>query len=246
VEICLDDLEQNTLGIYKTIENKEHKYKFKHKIIINRFVFDEFERGYKPDIFGEGKYKTYCKKRIKGTIAHELIHAYAYEKYEFCNDYRFHADGSPLFLSIVTFLDIPCGHITMKGFKHTQMYEKVKNYDSFELLEIYLITLACKYKKTFKQLEEMVDGNSFYINKFAFSLGNVTGIRGLYTNTTVSDKFTTKGNLFELGANTNIEILKDLVLSKIRRNIFEQKHVMLKCENILDKKNKLRLQSMDV
>lgn len=249
VEIYLGDLGEknyykNILGTYETIESEEHKHKFKHKIIINQWVFDEYKNG----LYDWGKYKRDTKRTLKNTIAHELIHAYAYEHYEWFSDdsYGFHSDGSPIFLSMLVFLNIPSGHKSMEGFRHTELYKKIKSYDDFEMVEIYLINLYNEYEKMFSQLEEMVDGNKIYGNCFKFSSGDITGLRGFATNTIILNDCMGKANTFMIGANTDLNRLKDLVLSKINRNVFDNKHVMLECKNIEDKRNKLKLQSMDI
>jgi hypothetical protein len=243
VIIELGEWDDNLLGCYETIENKQYKYKFQHKITINDYVYDEYKNG----LLGLGVEKKYTKRKLKNTIAHELIHAYVYENYEFCsNDYRFHNDGSPIFLSILTFLNIPSGHKTMRSFKHTEVYKKVKSYSNYEALEIYLIHLTCKYEETFRQLEQVIDNDKVYANNFEFSSGNVTGVKGITTSTIVYQNILAKANNFVLGSNVNMDNLKELVLSKINRNVFDNKYTMLSCQNIEDKRNKLKLQSMNI
>ncbi|MBN3410995.1 hypothetical protein CJF15_18240 [Clostridium botulinum] len=245
VSIELKKLDDTILGIYETIKDKEHSSKIHHKININSWVYDEFKNG----LHGLGIQKRYCKRRLKNTIAHELIHAYVYEQYEwFADEYGFHRDGSPIFLSILAFLDIPSGHVAMKAFKHTDIYKKVKGYSSFESLEIYLIHLACEYEKKFRELQTIMlkKDNKMYSNQFEFSCGKITGVKGEITSTAIIKGYVAKGNSFIIGANANINNLKKLVLSKIKRNIFEKKSIMLHCESVEDIKNKYKLQSMDI
>ncbi|KAJ48912.1 hypothetical protein BD780_003790 [Clostridium tetanomorphum] len=245
VNIGLKKLDETILGTYETIKDKDNELKIHHKININNWVYDEYKNG----LYGIGIEKRYCKRRLKNTIAHELIHAYVYEKYEWLGDeYGFHRDGSPVFLSILVFLNIPSGHAAMKAFKHTDIYKKVKEYVSFKSLEIYLIHLTCEYEKKFRDLETIIlqDENKVYINNFTFSAGGTTGLKGEVTNTAIIKGCMSKANIFTVGANTDINKLNDLVLSKVNRNVFETKHVMMYCETIGDKKNKYRLQSMNI
>lgn len=238
-------LDANIMGGCETIEDKEHKHKFSHKIIINNLVYDEYKNG----LMGLGVYKRYCKKRIKDTIAHELIHAYVYEKYEWCGyDYGFHKDGSPIFLSILTFLGLPSGHDTMRSFKHTELYKKVKEFSNFEVLEVYLIHLSIEYEKTFGALENIILGKDkkVYSNNFEFSNGKITGVKGKSTLTLIAQGYIGKVSSFIIGPNTDVNNLKELVFSKIDRNVFERKYVMPHCESIEDKKNKYKLQSMNI
>ncbi|EPY2273777.1 hypothetical protein ACXAUS_002651 [Clostridium sporogenes] len=245
VSIELKKLDNTILGTYETIKDKEHSSKIHHKININSWVYDEYKNG----LHGLEIQKRYCKRRLKNTIAHELIHAYVYEKYEwFGDEYGFHNDGSPIFLSILAFLNIPSGHVTMKAFKHTDIYKKVKGYSSFESLEIYLIHLVCEYEEKFRKLQTIIlkKDNKIYSNQFLFSGGEITGVRGEVTSTSICEGYVCKSNLFIMGGNTNINNLKKLVLSKTKRNIFEKKYIMLNCESVENKKNKYRLQSMNI
>jgi hypothetical protein len=242
VSIELGELDINVLGEYETIENKAHKHKFTHKIIISTVSYNEYKNG----LYGLGIAKRYTRKRIKNTIAHELIHAYVYEKYEWCGDeYKFHCDGSPIFLSILVFLNISSGHKSMRGFEHSETYKKVKSYDSFEMLEAYLIHTACEYEKVFRELEELFEGGNVYGNIFRFSAGDISGVKGIVTNTFMINGFIGKTNMFTVGANTDINKLKDLVLAKINGNIFDKKLLIMDCKNVEDKRNKLKLQSMN-
>lgn len=242
VEICLGSSEGSYAGSYETLENKKYKHRFKHKIIINPFLYYEYKNG----SFGLGTRKRYCKERLMGIIAHELIHAYVYENYEWCGKYGFHRDGSPIFLSILTFLNISSGHKSMLAFKHSLTYKKVKCFNNFKELEIYLIHLQCEYEKVFRELEEIIDNRKIYVNSFQFSSGNIAGLKGVSTETFIYQGILSKCSMFILGANTDVSRLRYLTLSKIDRNIFKNKHVMLRCKNIEDKKNKLALQSMNV
>lgn len=244
VEIVIEKLERRNkdrdlLGTYQTIKDKNKEYKFSHKIIINDFVYKDYKNGV--------SLKRYYRKRLKNTIAHELIHAYTYENFEFCSgDYGFHSDGSPIFLSMLTYLNIDSGHKSMIAFHHTELYKKVKSCSSYEELERYLYRLTCKYEGTFIQLEQMYEGNNVYVNSFIFSSGDITGLKGTSTDTLLFKNCIGKANIFTIGANSNIDKLKDSVLSKIRRNIFDEKYIMPECKNIEDKKNKLKLQSLDI
>lgn len=244
VEIVIEKLERKNkdrdlLGVYQTIKDKNKEYKFAHKIIINDFVYKDYKNG--------APLKRYYKRRLKNTIAHELIHAYTYENFEFCSgDYGFNSDGSPIFLSILTYLNIDSGHKSMRAFRYTELFKKVKSCSSFEKLECYLIHLTCKYEETFGQLEQMYEGNNVYVNSFIFSSGGITGLKGTNTNTILIKNCIGKINMFTIGANSNIDKLKDLVLSKIKRNVFDEKNIMPECKNIEDKKNRLKLQSLDI
>lgn len=244
-KIGLGQLDESLLATYETIPNKKHKHKFSHKITISSWVYNEYKNG----LWGLGIQKRYCKKRIENAIAHELIHAYVYEEYESCsNDYGFHRDGSPIFLSILAFLNIPSGHAAMRAFRHTEIYKKVKECSSFKSLEIYLMHLTCEYEKKFRELGTIIlkEDNKVYINEFEFSCGKITGLKGESTTTTMIQEYIGKTNSFTIGANADIDNLKKLVLSKTSRNIFNKKYVMLKCTTLEDIKNKYKLQSMNI
>mgnify|MGYP000894752614 CR=1 FL=1 len=237
------DLDDRVQGTYETIENTEYKYKFIHKITISKKVYYEYENG----LSGMGFCKTFTKQRIKEVIAHELIHAYVYEKYEFCAcDYKYHCDGSPIFLSMLAFLNISSGHKAMDGFKHTETYKKVKEYDSFEKLEIFLIHLMCEYEKELRQLSELVEETNVYLNSFQFSNGDITGVKGYSTITMINQGKIGKANIFIIGANADIGNMKTLVLSKIHKNVFKNKYVMQGSSSIEEKRGRLKLQTMNI
>lgn len=244
VTIIVKNIDKNLLGTYQTLFEENKLYKFTHEIVINEFVYDEFKRGYRPDKLGEGKYKMYCRKRIKNVIAHELIHAYVYENYElYCNEYHnFHGDSSPIFLSILTFLNIPSGHPAMKSFRHAEIYKEIIKYNNFKALELYLIRLFNKYENTFEQLKEILIGeNEVTLNSFTFSNGNSAGLKGVSTYTAINENCIGKCNYFEIGANAEVTGLKESVIKKINGNVFKEKTI-----NKEDIRMMLKMQSMNI
>lgn len=240
-EICLENLGEksyvkNCLGEYEAIEDEEHKYKFKHKIILNEWVYNEYKNG----IWGIGTCKRYCKQRIKNVIAHELIHAYVNEKYSF-NDGA-HRDGSPIFLGIISYLKTPSGHPSMRAFMRTGLYKQIMQCENFDKVENLLLATYFRYDKKFRELNFIKDKENkiIYENNFEFAHGDIGGIYGISTITAYVEGLIYKLNTFQVGVMADIETFNDQINRKVKANNFKYKYVTN------DKKHALKVQSMNI
>lgn len=238
VNIRKGKLEYPLLGTYKEHDTGEENI---HIITIANWAIVRY-------INAPSGWKMYFKKSLKSAIAHELIHAFVNERYEFSSNYGFHKDGSPIFLSILAFLNIPSGHKAMISFKHTKMYNTIKNVGTFDELEDFLILKKIEYKNKFHEIFEIADieNKRVYTNEFMFSNGEVTGINGYLTTVGLKNEYLLKANLFEIGPMVDLNNLKELVLSKIERNAFKKKRISTFDNGLNQKQNKYKLQSMNV
>ncbi|WP_238902688.1 hypothetical protein [Clostridium sp. YIM B02506] len=231
VVIVADKLTRPTIGRYKAIESEEYDYT--HKITVSTSLLDSY-------LYTRSR-KTYYKNMIKHTIAHEILHAIVKEKYE-----RFFKtslnDGSPIFLSLLTFFNVPSGHRAMGSFMRTELYKKVKEFNSFDELDDFIFEKLMEYKDMFRELEKIGDEKKeiIYLNDFIFSSGEVTGIKGYSTITGEDNGVRCKASIFEIGPYTEISDIRKLVIKKIKANSFENKIITI------DKKSALKVQHMDV
>lgn len=231
VVIVTDRLTRPVIGRYKIIEGGEYDYT--HRIIICTSLLDNY-------LYTRSR-KTYYKNMIKDTIGHELMHAFVKERYERFFESSFN-DGSPIFLSLLAFLNISSGHRAMESFKHTELYKRVKEFDNFDEFEDFIFFKLMDYRAKFKELGQIRNEGDkrVYANEFIFSSGKVTGLNGLSTITGEDKGVIYKTSLFEIGPYTEIEDIKDLVIKKIEANSFEKKL------SVKDKKYSLKVQHMNI
>lgn len=232
IEVDNKILGAQTIGRYMVIEKSEYDYS--HKIIIDsKIILD-----YLTAVPGCKRYYLY---KLKDTIAHELIHAYVKEQYGFINESSLY-DGSPIFLSILTYLNIKSGHPAMKSFVYTKLCKKVKKCNTFKELEVLLINELENYQSKFKELNEIIDNGKrlALVNEFTFSFGKVTGIKGLSTITMEYRGIFAKANIFEVGVFAEIDNIKDLIVKKARNNTFDNKYFSI------NKKEAIKLQTLDI
>ncbi|OAA91321.1 hypothetical protein [Clostridium coskatii] len=240
VDIAIKEMDSIVMGCY---ENEPvGNYRYKHHIFINL----EIIKDYTESNWG----KRYFKQRIKDTIAHELIHAYVFEEYEgFCDIENTYLDGSPIFLSILAYLNLPSGYKSWKSFIRTDLYKKIKQCNTFEKVEHMLFRTVLAYEKKFRELERIVDNNKKILvaNFFEFANGYTTGVKGYSTVTFNDNGFLCKSNSFQIGAYTDISKLNALIKKKIVNNSFEYKFCgKFECNTTEDKRSKLHLQSMNI
>jgi hypothetical protein len=240
IDIDLRKMEGSTVGLYENEETK--KFIYKHHIFVSENSVNNY--------IISRSFKKYYKRRIKDIIAHELIHAYVFEKYEGVFDLKnIHLDGSPIFLGVLAYLDLPNGHKSWRSFKHTDLYKRIKKCKSYEEVENILLQTMSDYKKKFRELEHIIDNDKklIYINGYEFGSGITTGLNGSSTSTFYANGYLCKANFFHIGANANIEKLHELTMKKIYNNSFNYKYYGLyECVTIKDKKDKLHLQSMNI
>jgi predicted Zn-dependent protease len=241
VDIAASEMEYPVIGQYASEEIK--KFTYNHHIFISIGTIEDYMMA-KPGV------KLFYKNRIKSAIAHELIHAYVFEKYEGMFDMKnTHLDGSPIFLGILTYLNVPSGHKSGKSFKYTELYRRIKNCTKFEEVEDILLSTVLVYEKAFSELKCIFDNDNkaVYANMYEFGNGIITGLKGSITSAFYLDGYLCKANSFYVGANTDISKLKEHTLKKIYNNSFETKYQgKLECTTIHDKQEKLHLQSMNI
>jgi hypothetical protein len=237
-DIAVIDLHYNILGRYES--EKIGKYKCKHHIFINSDLLIDYTIS--------RDFKKYYKQKIKNTIAHELIHAYTYERHEgLCDIEGVHMDASPIFLGILAYLKLPSGHKSWQAFIRTELYKKIKMCNTYDEAETLLIVTILEHERAVRELEYITEGNNIYHNKYVFGYGDVTGIKGDSTVTFNNDGRLCKACSFVMGPCVDLTKLKDLTLKKIKSNSFEHKfHGKFVCQSIADKRDKLHLQSMNI
>lgn len=240
VDIAVKEMDSIVMGRY---ENEPiGNYRYKHHIFINPEIIRDY-----TEVNWE---KRYFKQRIKDTIAHELIHAYVLEEYEgLCDIKNTYFDGSPIFLSILAYLNLPSGHKSWKSFIRTDLYKKIKHCDTFKEVEDILFRTILKYEKKTRELEQIVYNDKKIIcsNFFEFANGCTTGVKGYSTIAFNLNGFLCKANEFHIGVYTDISKLNDLIKKKIVNNSFEYKfYGKNECNTTEDKRSKLHLQSMNI
>jgi hypothetical protein len=240
IDIEAKHMDGPAIGLY---ENEEiRRFRYKHHIFVSVEIIEDY--------INAKWCKKYYKERIKKTIAHELVHAYVFEKHEDLIDIKnVHCDGSPLFLGILAYLNITSGHRTWSAFTRTDLYKQIKKCTNYDEVETLLIRTMLEYQRAIRLLEYIVDNNNktIYHNEYLFSNGDITGVKGESTITFSEEGFLCKANAFIMGPYVDLSKLKYLTLKKINNNSFDKRYYgKMQCQTIEDKRDKLRLQSMNI
>lgn len=243
IDIAPRELNKETRGTFEFDELKHYRYKhhiFVSYLALNKYLDYDF-------------CKRSFKQALKDIIKHEILHAYVLEEYEFDTDIKgtFH-DSSPIFLSILAYLNIPSGHEAMRSFKHTDLFKKIKSCNTFNELEnTILFKIIINHERRFKKVETIInkERKTVFYNVFKYAYGSITGIEGLstLTFTDVDSGCICKASEFEIGPCADIENLENLILKKINNNSFKNiYHGKSKELTREDKQDRLHLQSMNI
>lgn len=211
-------------GIYKKLDGK-HKFDFTHKIVIDDGVIDQY-LNFNPNLYWFNKWDY--KNQIKDVIKHELVHAFVREHYSgLFNISGISNDASPIFLSVLYWLGGSSNHNCVKAFKRTELYHKLKEFESFQELDNHLTQLLLDYDRIAnKHKDGIMMGKVLVTNSFMIGARNA-GINNYcqYRLSVISDiKSETKAletNLFEIGCCTMPEDI-DALISKKRFGKFEK------------------------
>ena len=257
IRIVPASLPVQTLGRYRILKTK-NKYKFFHKIQISNRVLTDYLWMIDHLTIKESRYMKKwrksrtkeIKKSIKDTIKHELIHAFVKEK--FIGNYSYYLDASPIFLSILNYLNIPSGHKAENQYKHSSIKRYLMDVKSFDDLLDELIMFKIEYDDKFRSLEITNTYNDMQcFNYFDFNQGDNAGLIACTTIIGADEnKKLFKYNFFEIGCNITPYMIKKLVKRKIMNNNFKEKkynEIAIEPQTPKDLKiNRLKLQSMNI
>ncbi|MBY6996497.1 hypothetical protein FDF15_13600 [Clostridium botulinum] len=159
---------ENTLGLYEY--DKENS---KHIIHIHKLSILDVQKV--PIAY----YRRYHYKKLKRVLRHELIHAFAYENYEWkCNSFIIgkEKDSSPIFLALLYFANSHTSHDCIVGFQKTDLYKKVMSnyFKKYEDLEEYLNNYLLEYSEAINEIKEISNKENFIKGKCqnVFSIKN--------------------------------------------------------------------------
>lgn len=225
VVIVSDNLSKvHASGSYEKIQNGKNAYRYSHKISIDNSIIDEYYIGK----FNKYYTKNYCKKVIQEVIRHEIVHAFTLELFEDISDIdHVSADSSPIFLSLLYWLNGRSNHRGIWFFLETETYRDISCIDTFREVYNYLVKLIKKYNKVCGELSKVREKGSYMNNKFSFASRN----SGLYAESRTALNFKDlKGkdicnisyNVFLIGFTIRPNNISNLVYKKINNNCFNK------------------------
>ncbi|WPC42928.1 hypothetical protein [Clostridium sp. JS66] len=108
--------------------------------------------------------RKYHYRHLKQIIHHEVIHAFLQDHWE--HKYKKFItgkdrDSSPLFLSILYWTGGYSNHQCMEGFEHTELYNKIFNFGTYEELEDYLNDMLLNYREVIKPIQKIDNEEDF-------------------------------------------------------------------------------------
>lgn len=227
-----DEYELKSAGRYERV-NIKSDFKFEHKILIDTSVVDDY-LNYKPDYYNSyfGRRKKCYKRQLMENIRHEILHGFCYENFEsFSNIEGSYRDASPIFISVLTFLNCPSGHQCERNFRKSPIYNDVIKIKSFKELEQYLMKKMLEYEKVVDALQssETIQKDNYFIIKNNFEYAHRdAGFYGNYSSINIAccnDKSfssRTETNLFEIGCNITPKMIEQLVHKKINNQSFNE------------------------
>lgn len=215
---CGDLSEQKAMGLYKRINGK-HEYDFSHKIIVDNRVIDQYLKCKPNYYYGMGR--NFYKNRIRKVILHELIHAFVEEYYGYWTELvGVSNDASPIFLSVLFFLKGYSSHECVTAFKKSDLFKKLKDFESFSELDSYLTKMLLDYEKIAHKHKDgikTVDGlvvNNFVFGSYNAGLNKYFQSKQEFVAKTKADIKLMEFNIFQIGCCTMPEQIDELVNKK--------------------------------
>lgn len=216
----VDFKNNETAGLYEYDEKN-----FTHVIKISSEELDrEIARGRKRvDI-----YTRILGLTLSDIIRHELVHGFVNEKYQHVIPKVGHinADASPIFLSVLTFVDGKTNHDCKWAYKETDLYKEVREMTDYSDLHAKLIKLLMKYKKIadyFSRDEIRVKLSSAVNFNFSPRSPGLEKFTQVKTNYKIKSgeklvQQEAKACRFNIGCNVKPEQIIDLVERKLKNN----------------------------
>lgn len=216
----VDFKNNETAGLYEYDEKN-----FTHVIKISSEELDkEIARGRKRvDI-----YTRILGLTLSDIIRHELVHGFVNEKYQHVIPKVGHinADASPIFLSVLTFVDGKTNHDCKWAYKETDLYKEVREMTDYSDLHAKLIKLLMKYKKIadyFSRDEIRVKLSSAVNFNFSPRSPGLEKFTQAKTNYKIKSgeklvQQEAKACRFNIGCNVKPEQIIDLVERKLKNN----------------------------
>ena len=153
IKIIEADLDEDCANGRYTLLDTEKDYVKKHHIEINKdLIKDYIETGSKRDYWSK-----FQRQELTQTIRHELCHAFVYERYEhmFSDLKDKHADASPIFLSVLYWLEGKSNHNCVRAFKRCKFYKDIKDIKTFDNLDNYIFNTLMQYREITRKLKEL-------------------------------------------------------------------------------------------
>lgn len=191
---------------------------------VDGFIRQEYDY-YSPKIFE--------KMRMHNTMLHELIHALVREKFEilYSKIKSKNADGSPVFLSTLAFLDGESSHNCAISFIGSDMWREVNkmkkekaSWDDFVNYIYSYVYSIYDYQETFNK-ENLMNGVNISFNFGSYESGLCKDIETI-TNISVWDKYKkelkkmqVKTLVFDIGSTMNLDRIKQFVARKLNNEV---------------------------
>lgn len=221
-------LDGDIAGRYE-IKEGLHRYDYTHEITIDNRVIDYYvncKQTSSERLWGYDK--KYYKNQLKQVIRHELIHAFVEERYTHiidisgvCND------ASSIFLSVLFWCGGSSSHRCAYAFKKSELYNKIKEFKTFDEFDLYLCTLllefqsVCKTLKAGAQIKDNLVINDFMFANREAGLVKFHQSKYRFVNKTNSDIRGVESNIFLIGCNIMPQQINSLVAKK-RSGNFEK------------------------
>jgi hypothetical protein len=214
-------------GTYTKMKGK-HNYDFSHKITINKLYVDQYANCKpNPNYYYELGKRFYLNK-IKTVIRHELVHAFIEEHYGIWTDMQgVSNDSSPIFLSVLFYLNGYSSYDFVTVFKKSDMFQKIKSFKTFNELDAYLSHLLIDYQqitrkhKTGHLVDRNYITNSFVFGAYNAGLDNYYQSKIEYLVKTKMDLKVLETNVFKIGCSIMPDQI-DRLVNKKRYGKFEK------------------------
>lgn len=214
---------EDTLGLYKYDEKQ-----CKHIIYVSKSYI------YCCQKFKQSWHRNFYYRRVKQIILHECIHALLKEKFEYkCKRFitEKNSDASPLFLSILYWCGGYTSHNCLKGFKQTELYNKLFDFKTYRELEEYLLGMLWEYTEAINQIQKFDNQNDFLkgtndnyhsiVNNFEFA-PRINGLEkfsemtmeDVYKKDKTIKKYTVTNRTWHIGCNITPHMLIDIYNKK--------------------------------
>lgn len=219
IEIHLDLETDSYAGCYKNEQTGEQGWQYKHCIYITKSIYDIY------NFYCYWGNKRKAKREVLEVIRHELIHAFCYEIFEgYYNISGLQTDYSPIFLSCLYFAGGTTNHEGCDKFFETELFQKIKNVNSYDVLRLHLSDYIYKLEDAVKEINntnssinsstkiDVTFGLEYDPGITAMSLYNTTGV---YFDKTQKQIYNSKHLLLNIGFLVTAESIKNTYKHKL-------------------------------